>query len=49
MAKSLKIFFLLIIISAFSGCSIFKKGCHCPKFDLDKTPYNTIHHQMPNR
>jgi hypothetical protein len=49
MTKSLKIFFLLIIIAAFSGCSIFKKGCHCPKFDLDKIPHKTIYNQIPNR
>jgi hypothetical protein len=48
MIKALKIVSLFLMISIFSACSIFKKGCHCPKFNQQKAPSKTIYNQMPN-
>lgn len=37
--KTLKIFFaLLAVATVLNACSIFKKGCNCPKF---YKPYQT--------
>ncbi|MEO5910004.1 MAG: hypothetical protein ABIP95_03905 [Pelobium sp.] len=41
MKKLIKLSFIILMASVISSCSLFKKGCKCPKFSQEKLPVQT--------